>query len=255
MDTVCNELGTPVPWEYVAQKINYFVTGESIKQHLAKVRKYREENGRPVPEKASRIGGRKADTGDDQAPRTSKKKVKRDLDLGDAPLPDKGASLLWTDRRNAPPRPPVKSTVEAGQNKVKKPKSGKKNVFEQTPPAGWAPKTPAKKSDQSGMKHEDQEASGVRKPTGKRSRGKKEPVIKDEVDSEYESPSKRQRHLRRATTPVNYRVQDLDEFSDDVFDARNADDHESDGDYDDAIYSSQQNTGLKSKGGKFAELL
>lgn len=256
VDTVCNEHGTPVPWEYVAQKINYYVTGESIKQHLAKVRKYREENGRPVPEKAYRTGGRKADTSDDQAPRGPKKKVKTDLDLGDAPLPDTGVSLLWTDPGYAPPRPAVKPAVEAAQGKVKTSRSGgKKNVFQQAPPAGWTPKTPAKKARQSDMKREEENVGREKKPTGKRSRAKKDLVVKDEVDSEYDSPSKRQRHLRRATTPINYRVQDLDEFSDDVFDARKADDHESDGDYDDAIYSSQQNTGLKAKGGKFAEFL
>ncbi|KAH9822724.1 hypothetical protein Tdes44962_MAKER04693 [Teratosphaeria destructans] len=43
-----------IPWDEVASLINDYMTGEAIKQHLAKIYKYRELDGHPVPPKLDR---------------------------------------------------------------------------------------------------------------------------------------------------------------------------------------------------------
>lgn len=256
MDLVCTEINAPVPWELVAHKINDHVSGEGIKQHLAKVRKYREMNGRPVPQKGIKIGGGRQSAASKSDTMQRKSKKKGGLELGDAPVPGPGASLLWTD-----PRDPL-SNHTAGEHKEvlmdeRIPKSKKNKARAMDGEAPTAPKTPAKRSRQSGSK-DDQRDDGVskRSTTGKRSRIKKEA----EEDSDFcvnESPTKKQKqkiHLR-ATTPVNYAEhQDIDEFNDDVFDARN-NNEDADDDCDDAYYGSQPGTGRNTAGCEFARLL
>lgn len=48
-DYICAQQGVAIPWDDVAKEVEPFLSGEAIKQHLAKVRKYREQAGMKVP--------------------------------------------------------------------------------------------------------------------------------------------------------------------------------------------------------------
>lgn len=48
-DYICAQQGVAIPWDDVAKEVEPFLSGEAIKQHLAKVRKFREQAGMKVP--------------------------------------------------------------------------------------------------------------------------------------------------------------------------------------------------------------
>lgn len=48
-DYICAQQGVAIPWDEVAKEVEPFLSGEAIKQHLAKVRKFREQAGMKVP--------------------------------------------------------------------------------------------------------------------------------------------------------------------------------------------------------------
>lgn len=60
VEYVCARDGIPVPWEAVAEIITPHLSGEAIKQHLAKVRKARVSDDLPVPPVFDRVARRKA---------------------------------------------------------------------------------------------------------------------------------------------------------------------------------------------------
>ena len=106
VDTVCAKEGVPVPWDLIAQQIEPWLTGEAIKQHLAKVRAAREASNRPVPEKIDRNvrrlttkkAGADVDTPTPATKRRGKKSSKEDKDDDeDFSKPAKNANLLFTD--------------------------------------------------------------------------------------------------------------------------------------------------------------
>ncbi|EMC97003.1 hypothetical protein BAUCODRAFT_435379 [Baudoinia panamericana UAMH 10762] len=59
VDYECTKNGITVPWDAVAAHVASYLTGEGIKQHLAKVYKFRVEEGHKVPPKLDRNQRRK----------------------------------------------------------------------------------------------------------------------------------------------------------------------------------------------------
>ena len=59
VDYVCVREGIPIPWDKVMKEIAPGSTGEAIKQHIAKVRKIREDNNLVVPPKVEKTARRK----------------------------------------------------------------------------------------------------------------------------------------------------------------------------------------------------
>lgn len=243
---VCMEQGTPVPWNLVAERINDYVSGEGIKQHLAKVRKFREQNGRPVPHRTTK-GGKVAayGTGITSTPK-GKKNAANDDNLTAS---GKGAGLLWTNPNAKKPREP--KPPKETQQAVEAEGDGDKAALANTP------KTPARSRKPNAKVNEEEstKAASKKKSTGKRSRTKKEPPIKEESEEEYAnnsgSPAKKQRSLR-PTYHVNYNESEIagEQFDDDVFEARSSQTEDGDGDGD-ASYWSQPGTGLNSGRGTF----
>lgn len=257
VDIVCTEQGTPVPWDCVAEKLNEYVSGEGIKQHLAKVRKYREQNGRRVPHKSAhksgRVGGRKVSMQDTDFHQRTPKKKGRDDRL--APATGKGASLLWTDPRAKVPRQPKEVGEDAGETEKQKSKEGRKKAAN-TENTVEVSKTPPKKSRPSTGKAEEFEGNNnikKTKSTGRRGRTKRDLVIKDEDEAEClgtGSPIKRERNLR-TTYAVNYdETQMLGELDEDIFDAQNYDDVDGDEGYDEPTHGFQSAAVRKSANGK-----
>ncbi|KAM0719179.1 hypothetical protein Q7P37_005084 [Cladosporium fusiforme] len=70
-DYVCTNEGTPMPWDKIAATMEprnpeigeQPMTGEAVKQHLAKIRQHREKKGRRVPPKLDRSARRTASGG------------------------------------------------------------------------------------------------------------------------------------------------------------------------------------------------
>ncbi|KAF2719577.1 hypothetical protein K431DRAFT_305018 [Polychaeton citri CBS 116435] len=60
VDYICIQKGITIPWDDIARCIQPFLSGDAIKQHLAKVREAREVEGRPVPPKLERGDRRRA---------------------------------------------------------------------------------------------------------------------------------------------------------------------------------------------------
>ena len=94
VDSVCTKLGVQIPWNEVAKEVKPGLTGEAIKQHLAKVYKYRIETGFKVPEKADRKARRQVTSN-----RVAGSRGKKQRDDTDEDEPKKivkpGASLLY----------------------------------------------------------------------------------------------------------------------------------------------------------------
>lgn len=225
VDIACNEIGAPVPWDVVAAKINPTLTGEGLKQHLAKVRKFREQNGRPVPHKGNRhppAYGAGATT----TPRRGK---------NPGLLVGKGAGLLWTD----PKQKPAKETyvpIVPKQTEVKK-KGERKQSALITP----------KNSRTTTAKATAEKVTTTQKSTGKRSCAKKDPVLEDGPVAV--SPTSSQRNLR-PQYHVNYdESQNVSGDIEDVLEARSPKQEEEDDDsYGDPIFGSQPNTVSRSGG-------
>ena len=247
VELVCTEQGTPVPWNLVAEKVNDYLSGEGIKQHLAKVRKYREQNGRPVPSRSTKGGSsRKAAAYGTGITNTPKKKKGDTGDDGAAS--GKGAGLLWTNPNAKKPKEP-KPPKEPQEVKAKA-------DSQDTVPA--TPKTPARSRKQNTKANDTEQAASKKKSTGKRSRTKKEPTIKEESEEEYgntnDSPTKKQRTIRlRPAYHVNYNEAEIagEEFDDDVFEARSQTEDVDGDDAYDASYWSQPGTVMNSGRGSF----
>lgn len=240
VDIVCSEQGCTVPWNLVAEKVNDFLTGEGIKQHLAKVRKYREQSGRSVPYKTPK-GGKGEVAGYNSgiaAPRTPKKKGS-DGSETEIVATGKGAGLLWTNPKQRKPKEPTAAT-EMKQDTKQEVKEYKLTQNKKTTTTEGktmnTPKMPANKSHKPTAKNERENAITKKKTTGKRGRAKKDDSMEEE-DTDDEayvangSPSKKQRNLR-ATYHVNYNEMP-DEDEEDMFDARSRKSDE------DAAYGSQ----------------
>lgn len=227
VDIACNEIGAPVPWDVVAAKINPTLTGEGLKQHLAKVRKFREQSGRPVPHK----GNRHPPAYGAGAPTTPRRGKNAGVLVG------KGAGLLWTDPKQKLAKE-VYVPAEPKQSEAKKKSERKEAAFA----------TPKKSRTTTAKATTEKVTTAQKKSTGKRSRAKKDPVLEDEPV--MLSPTTGQRSLR-PQYQVNYdESQHVGEDIEDVFEARSPEqDGEEDSDsYDDPIFGSQPNTVSKSGG-------
>lgn len=252
VEMVCTEQGTPVPWNLVAEKINDYVSGEGIKQHLAKVRKFREQHGRPVPHR-SKKGAKAAAYGTGI---TSTPKKKKGGDEEDLAASGKGAGLLWTNpnaKKSREPKAPKELKEEVQE--VKKEADGGDAAIA-------TPKTPARFRKSNVKANDEDKATSKKKSTGKRSRTKKEPTIKEESEEEYAdnsgSPAKKQRSLR-PTYHVNYNEAEIaaEEFEDDVLEARSSQTEDGEGDRDgdqDASYWSQPGTVMNSGRGTLTRM-
>ena len=128
VDAVCTEQGTPIPWDDIAKSISPFLSGEAIKQHLAKVRKAREEVGQPVPPKPKKGSRRKSDKGpnaDDAPVAPAKagraKKIKEEgVDDADGDAAFKGNSLLWIPPKKQAKAPKTSAAGRGGRKNAKK---------------------------------------------------------------------------------------------------------------------------------------
>lgn len=192
VDHVCLKNGIPIPWDEVAKLVggDRNLSGEAIKQHLAKVRAYRVEHGQLVPDKLEKGIRRRASlagsSANEETPQKGgrPKKIKKEEVDGEeaAEKPKKGSSLLYfkTPKKTKAPK------AEAGTNS-----SGS------TTCRGGGRK---KKSDT------DASGEGVGTPkasTGKR--GRKKQTVEEEDGDELapESPTKKPR--TRAKPRVDYR--------------------------------------------------
>ena len=101
LDYVCVKNGIQIPWEEVAKNIDPTLSGEAIKQHLAKVTKFRELGERAVPEKLDKGARRRSsklapvDTTTLTKSGRGKKVKKEDADEQEGNMPVRGASLLY----------------------------------------------------------------------------------------------------------------------------------------------------------------
>jgi hypothetical protein len=111
VDYICTQEGVMIPWDKVSALMGRLVckpkmTGEAIKQHLAKVYKFREQEGQVCPPKLERNQRRKANTSANDTNKTStpvqramrgKRAVnEQDEDTMSPPAPVKpGASLIY----------------------------------------------------------------------------------------------------------------------------------------------------------------
>lgn len=248
VDHVCVKNAIPIPWDEVAKHIAPYLTGEAIKQHLAKVRHFRVEHKRPVPEKLEKGARRKAKlaaTVDPTTPAKSgrTKKVKsQDSDDEDGDTPIKGASLLWY----APPK------------KTKTPKSGK-DADPNTPTTARRSggRKKAAMDGGSGESFKDTATS-----TGKRGR-KKQTVKKEDEDdmAAFDSPSPTKKP--KTTSPSQQQAEksfslrpkeeiDYNEHANsdiDIYDAQQDDDE--DETYEDTQWS-QQDSAMKNAFGESA---
>ena len=221
VDHVCTKQGIAIPWDDIAKDVEPWLSGEAIKQHLAKVRAFREKEGRAVPEKLDKTTRRRAGKLTSGAPTTPAKggrgwKAKNEAgEDEELDTPANGGNLLWRGNTK--------------KGKAKKDGGGEDST----------PKTPGKgrgggrkKSKAANDDEGDENLETPNKSTGKRGRkAKKEVDDEDMCGSEDESPTKKQKtiSLRPLTGNVNYNEQcDPDE---DVFDAKQEGDD--DGDYED----------------------
>ena len=207
VDHVCVKNGVPIPWDLVAREIEPFLTGEAIKQHLVKMRNYREGEGRKVPEKLNKAVRRK--TGRlSNLDFTTPKKVKDDEEDEDYDAKVKGGSLLWYPQTKKPK--PKKQVADAADE-----------APPTTPGTGRGRKNATK--DVVGEDKLDGILDTPIKSTGKRSRTTKKVAFKKEEtgESDDDSPSKKQKVLRPVQR-VNYAQNlsdDDDDDDDDIFDA------------------------------------
>lgn len=215
VDHVCVKQGIPIPWDDVARQIEPHLTGEAVKQHLAKVRNFREANGRKVPEKLDKGARRKAKLAPTADPMTPAKggrakKIKNEEgDDEDADTPAKGASLLW----------------HGTPKKTKAPKSGNDAT----------PKTPGTVRRGGGRKKAAGDGGSgdsfgdTTKSTGKR--GRKKQAVKEEEggESDYDSPTKKPKMIEKTIKLREQEEVDYTEHIDsdeDIFDAQQEDDED-----------------------------
>ncbi|KAK3716862.1 hypothetical protein LTR37_006212 [Vermiconidia calcicola] len=208
VDYVCVREGIPIPWDKVMKEIAPGSTGEAIKQHIAKVRKIREDNQMVVPpkvektarRKVGKVGGNSGMITPPSAGRANKIKAEDEEKDENIVTPKKGATLLF----------------HAPEKKTKTPKK-----------AAETPKTPGGGLGRGGRKKSQGEGIGAEentsfttpiKSTGKRGRkAKAEIKEEDDVDEGDYSPSKKQRTgiSLRPKEQVNYNEQPDED--DDVF--------------------------------------
>ena len=232
VEYICIKKAIPIPWNDIAKLVNEHLTGEAIKQHLVKVRKFRISEGREVPDRIDRGTRRKVGklAGGKSTPAKGgrARKVKdEDAEDDDDEAPVKGttqrSSLLWHPPDNKPkPKP-------EGDDGTPKP----------VPAA--ARRTKKVKGDDD--EKVDDNFTTPLKPSVKRGRKNKQNIKKGEDgDSDYDTPTKKLKvsSRLRATTPVNYKAQL--EFDEDVFEARQEGD--ADGEYEE-IPESQESVTVK----------
>ncbi|KAK3717220.1 hypothetical protein LTR37_005929 [Vermiconidia calcicola] len=209
VDYVCVREGIPIPWDMVMREIAPGSTGEAIKQHIAKVRKIREDNNLVVPpklektarRKVAKVGGNSGMITPPSAGRVKKVKAEQEDKEENVVTPKKGATLLF----------------HAPEKKTKTPKK-----------AAETPKTPGVGRGGGGRKRADSESLGAPentifttpiKSTGKRGRKAKAEIKEedDDIEEGYYSPPKKQKTgiSLRPKEQVNYNEQPDED--DDVF--------------------------------------
>jgi len=199
VDSVCTKLGMPIPWTEVAEEVKPGLSGEAIKQHLAKVYKYRAEHGHQVPERVDRAERRKVTVVAARGRDKKQEEKKRDA----SPKTVKpGSSLLFT---KATPK------KKAGKKATATPK---------TPATGRGSKAGVRVGDGDTTGHrvkvkiEPEVESDVEVPEAPRgNKRSRKPRAKEIDELMYDSPSKRPKTgtYLRAKTPVNYNEQLDDE--------------------------------------------
>ena len=170
------------------------LSGEAIKQHLAKLYKIRMNHDRTVPPphgKQGRRHGKSAKRGA-SANKIKQSTGKNDVDAdSDDETPGKGSSLLWHGPWKSEKKSKPSKLADKSELNTPVPKRGSKGRGQgETGGAG---------GEQSGE---------MTKSTGKRSRKKRSPkqaITNEPIDSEGESPSKRKKTYKlRQKKDVSY---------------------------------------------------
>jgi hypothetical protein len=221
VDYVCVKQGILLPWDAVARQVNDTLTGEAIKQHLAKIVKYREQEGHKIPPKLTRNDRRLVSKAAHAAA-------------------NGGSSRAGTEDSGSP------ASTKTGQSLLYKKPTSSKRSSRKCESVASTPRTPATKRGggnnnnrrgvQASVSHEDGDDSdgefGKPKPKQARRAGNKRSRASRELeDLQQMSPTKSAKTdgYFRTTTTVNYAEQmapddDEDTFSDDQNDGEYADD-------------------------------
>ena len=195
IEYVCTTKGIAIPYSDVAAVMREELSGEAIKQHLAKLYKIRVNHDRTVPPphgKQGRRHGRAKKIGSSAS--KAKQLGGKDDDEADSDdeTPGKGSSLLWHGPWKSEKKPKPPKVADKGELNTPVPKRGIKGRGQG--------ETGGTDDGQSGEKT---------KSTGKRSRKKKSPketVANHMIDSEGESPSKRKKTYKlRQKKDVSYK--------------------------------------------------
>lgn len=229
-------------WNDVAACVNESLTGEGIKQHLAKVTKARINSGQPVPNKIYSAGYQ----GMASENSTSKSRGKKaGNEVGNANGPRN--SLLWYD--DAPPIRAFNRNTNIGSRKNK---VNDTSVIIAAKSAGKAPARSRKKKDHGDSDVDDEEPfqSNVKTEKMKKSanakttkRVRKDAKTKEPADKPAEPPVEAFGLRQRA--PVSYvepKEEDIDS-DEDVLDARQTCDDEDDTYQDDEYEANQDELG------------
>ena len=195
VEYVCNREGIAIPWDKVGAEVNDFLSGEAIKQHLAKVRASREEAGDPVPPKPEKGSRRKT--------LSESAMDNRSIDLGVDAESSRRSGLLWggADTKNAK-RNTTKGSIANGTKPMPKGGARKKSL------------APTDNSiAENSQKTNRVSTSKISKGKKLGSRGEKGRSIKEESDNEddatnddvFDPPLKKHKTtMLRALPPVDY---------------------------------------------------
>jgi hypothetical protein len=178
VEAVCGRLNIAIPWDDVAKEVAPFLTGEGMKQHLAKLRVARETAGRKVPARSEKGMRKKAQT-----------KVKEEDDDEAAPVEqpkvtNKLAGLLY----HGP---------ETQSKRVRTPRKPKAGSAVATPGSSTASTGAGRKRAKSTLDREKLLGTPTKSTTGKRGRKSRTDTVKEEAeeDEDYQqgTPSKKQK--------------------------------------------------------------
>ena len=195
IEYVCTTKGIAIPYSDVAAVMREELSGEAIKQHLAKLYKIRVNHDRTVPPPHGKQGRRhgKASKAGDSATKVKQSRGKDDDDAdSDDETPGKGSSLLWHGPWKSEKKPKPSHVAAKGELNTPVAKRGIKGRGQGEAASNGG--------GQSGEKT---------KSTNKRSRKKTSPkqaITNEPIDSEGESPSKRKKTYKlRQKKDVSYK--------------------------------------------------
>ncbi|KAK5135924.1 hypothetical protein LTR08_004382 [Meristemomyces frigidus] len=209
VDYECTKQGISIPWDDIAKLIEGHLSGEAVKQHLAKLYKFREEDGHKVPPKLDRNERRKAyATTAIGTPAAARGRGKKATTLG-----------VGAARQVTPVKPGRGLLFKKAEPKSKR--TPKKDAgTPKTPVIGSGPKKPVNVIKLENNSDDDfhEEAAQHTKPVARSGKRGRKSKVTDEVDGEElnETPSKKPKNdnYLRERPSVNYAEQMAQEDED-----------------------------------------